>query len=121
VLAEEPDTGIITYGNTTIRHDDKSDVVIKVDFDFTMSILAHNILRLFALDLTGYQQLNAQTLYNKFLSNSGVVDILPDHVNVKLNKKRTLPAILTAMQQFQGKTLRLWDNHSVTFAGDTRS
>lgn len=29
-------------------------MVIKVDFDLTMSILAHNILRLLAMDLPGY-------------------------------------------------------------------
>ena len=96
-------------------------MVIKVDFDLTMSILAHNILRLFALDLTGYEHLTAQTLYNKFLSNGGVVEISSRHVTVKLNKKRTLPVILTAMEQFQGTKIRLWGKRVVTFAGDTRS
>tara|TARA_B100001971_G_C18230344_1_gene563488 strand:+ start:321 stop:2060 length:1740 start_codon:yes stop_codon:yes gene_type:complete len=98
-----------------------SSVVIKVDFDLTISILAHNILRLFALDLTGYEHLSAQTLYNKFLANSGMVEISPGHVAVKLNKKRTLPVVLTAMEQFQGMKIRLWGNRTVTFAGDTRS
>ena len=39
-----------------------------------MSILAHNLLRLFAQDLSGYEHQSAPTLYNKFLANSGVVD-----------------------------------------------
>ncbi len=33
VLAQDPDSGIITYGDTNIRHKDKSDVVIEfLDF-----------------------------------------------------------------------------------------
>lgn len=98
-----------------------SSVVIKVDFDLTMSILAHNLLRLFAQDLQGYEHQTAQTLYNKFLANWGTVEISPQQVAFKLNKKRNLPLLLTAMEQFQGKRIRLWGNRAVTFAGDTRS
>ncbi len=39
-----------------------SSMVIKVDFDLTMSILAHNILRLFAMDFTGYSHNSDYTL-----------------------------------------------------------
>ena len=98
-----------------------SSVVIKVDFDLTMSILAHNLLRLFAQDLSGYEHQTAPTLYNKFLANSGVVAITPEQVVVKLNKKRTLPVLLMAMAPFQGHRIRLWGNRTATFAGDTRS
>ena len=34
-----------------------SSMVIKVDFDLTMSILTHNLLRLFAMDLPGYSHI----------------------------------------------------------------
>jgi len=64
-----------------------SSVVIKVDFDLTMSILAHNLLRLFAQDLPGYEHQTAPTLYKKFIANAGSVEITPRQVTVKLNKK----------------------------------
>ncbi len=98
-----------------------SSIVIKVDFDLTMSILAHNLLRLFAQDLRGYEHQTAPTLYNKFLANSGVVEITSEQIAVKLHKKRTLPVLLTAMTPFQGQRIRLWDNRTATFTGDTRS
>jgi hypothetical protein len=98
-----------------------SSIVIKVDFDLTMSILAHNLLRLFAQDLRGYEYQSAPTLYNKFLANSGVVEITSEQVAVKLHKKRALPVLLTAMTPFQGQRIRLWGNRIATFAGDTRS
>ena len=36
-------------------------MVIKVDFDLTMTILAHNMYRLFALDLQRYAHLSDET------------------------------------------------------------
>ena len=42
-------------------------MVIKVDFDITMSILASNIYRLFALDLDRYAHLSVQSLFEKFI------------------------------------------------------
>ena len=45
-------------------------MVIKVDFDLTMTILAHNLYRLLALDLIGYENNTSATLYEKFIYNS---------------------------------------------------
>lgn len=96
-------------------------MVIKVDFDLTMSILAHNLLRLFAMDLPGYSHDTDNTLYTKFLSTSGSVQIESDHITVKLKKKRNLPLLLTAMEQFQNKRLPILGKKRLVFAGDTRS
>ncbi len=98
-----------------------SSMVIKVDFDLTMSILAHNLLRLFAMDLPGYSHDTDNTLYNKFLSTSGSVKIESDNITVKLKKKRNLPALLTAMEQFQNKRLAILGKKRLVFVGDTRS
>ena len=46
-----------------------SSMVIKVDFDLTMSLLAHNLYRLLALDLEGYSHLNATSIFEKFICN----------------------------------------------------
>lgn len=64
-----------------------SSVVIKVDFDFTMTILAHNILRLFAADLPGYSHNTAITLYEKFLQNGGFIEL--DNEDVIISLKET--------------------------------
>lgn len=44
-----------------------SSLVIKVDFDLTMTILAHNLLRLLAADLPGYTPLPPLALFTRFL------------------------------------------------------
>ncbi len=57
-------------------------MVIKVDFDLTMSILAHNLICLFARDLPGYSHSTDFTLFNKFLSMSGSVEIKSDEIEL---------------------------------------
>jgi len=40
--------------------------VIKVDFDLTMTILAHNIYRLFAMELERYPAMSDEKIYELF-------------------------------------------------------
>jgi len=70
-----------------------SGIVVKVDFDLTMTILAHNLYRLLALELPGYSHNTATSLYDKFIDNYGNVEIESDSINVKMNRKRTLPLL----------------------------
>lgn len=78
-----------------------SSMVVKVDFDLTMTILAHNLYRLLAKDLPGYTTLEAQSLYEKFIDNSGYVEIDKKETRVFLKKKRNLPALLSSMDNHQ--------------------
>ena len=98
-----------------------SSMVIKVDFDLTMSVLAHNLLRLFAMDLSGFSHNADFTLYNKFLSMSGSVEINPYQILVKMKKKRNLPALLTAIDQFKDTPIAFLGGRRLIITGDTRS
>lgn len=98
-----------------------SSMVIKVDFDLAMSVLAHNILRLFAMDLPGYSHNTDFSLFNKFLSMSGTVEIKSDEILAKMKKKRNLPALLAAMEPFQNKAISILGNRKLIFTGDTTS
>jgi hypothetical protein len=98
-----------------------SSMVIKVDFDFTMSILAHNLYRLLAADLPGYSHATAQSLFNRDILNSGQVRIDQSAVTVLLRKKRHLPALLTAMRQFQDLKISFLHHKILCFAGASHS
>ena len=74
-----------------------SSMVIKVDFDLTMTILANNLYRLLANDLPGFQNNTAQTLYEKFICNDGYVICNNNQIKVELKKKRNLPLILETL------------------------
>ena len=96
-------------------------MVIKVDFDLTMSILTHNLLRIFAMDLIGYSHNADYTLFNKFLSNTGTVKISSEQIEIKMKKKRNLPVLLTAMEPFKKMNIDFLGNRNLIFNGDTTS
>ncbi len=96
-------------------------MVIKVDFDLTITILSHNLLRLLAVDLVGYHSRTSVSLYNQFLRNSGHVEVVSEEIKVYLNKKRHLPTLLTAMEKFQNTSLDTHQGLRIKFFGETRS
>jgi hypothetical protein len=70
-----------------------SGIVVKVDFDLIMTILAHNLYRLLASELPGYSHNRAQSLYDTFIDNYGEVEVGSDVITVKMNRKRSLPLL----------------------------
>jgi len=98
-----------------------SSMVIKVDFDLTMSILAHNLYRIFALDLERYEHLTSQSIYDKFISNQGDVQIEDTKIIVNLKKKRNLPLILETMKKNSEVTYSWLDGKKLQFEGATYS
>ena len=62
-----------------------SGIVVKVDFDLTMTILAHNLYRLLASGLSGYSHNRAQSLYDTFIDNYGEVEVGRDVITIKMN------------------------------------
>jgi hypothetical protein len=98
-----------------------SSMVIKVDFDLTMSILANNLYRLLALQLERYEHLSIQSLYDKFVLNGADVIIQKDAITVQLKKKRNLPLILEVMQTFSRQKYPWLNGKNVIFEGATYS
>jgi hypothetical protein len=76
-----------------------SGIVIKVDFDLTMTILAHNLYRLLASKLPGYSHCRAQTLFDSFIDNYGDVIVDADEITVKMNRKRSLPLLRESLPE----------------------
>ena len=74
-----------------------SDIVIKVDFDLTMTILAHNLYRLLANEIPGYEHCTAKTIFNKITDCMGDIDINESSIDVKLFLKRTTPLLLESL------------------------
>ena len=98
-----------------------SSMVIKVDFDLTMSILANNLYRLLARELDRYEHLSVQSLYDKFVLNGADVVIKDKTISVQLKKKRTLPLILETMQKYSRIKYPWLNNMNVVFEGASYS
>ena len=97
-------------------------MVIKVDFDLAMTVLAYNLLRLLALDLPpGYQQLAPRSLYERLLCNGADIALTSDRCTVSLKKKRDLPALLEALKSVGTPAIPWLGNRQIIFQGASRS
>lgn len=70
-----------------------SSIVVKVDFDLCISLLAHNLYRVLARSLSGFENCMVPTLYRKFLENGATVQIQGNKATVQLKKKTHLPIL----------------------------
>lgn len=98
-----------------------SSMVIKVDFDLVMTILAHNIYRLYARDLDRYTHLSDERVYEKFIAVQGKVSIEHNEIIVDLKKRRDLPLILETMRAYKDLRYEFLQNRKLVFTGATSS
>jgi len=98
-----------------------SSMVIKVDFDLTMSILAFNLFRLFALETDRYKNSTSTKLYESILLNSADITTNKNEIVVSLKKKRMLPVCLEIMQKNQDENFQWLGNKKLIFKGATYS
>lgn len=92
-----------------------SSMVIKVDFDLVMTLVAHNLYRLFALGLDRYSYLSDERIYEKFIQNNGSIEIGDTDITIELKKKRDLPQTLDLMAQYNDFQYPWMDNKKITF------
>ncbi|MFA4937609.1 MAG: hypothetical protein WC575_05000 [Patescibacteria group bacterium] len=71
-----------------------SSIVVKVDFDLTLTLLAHNLYKVLAKKLHGFEHCTVDTVSRKFLENGAAVTIKDDDVRIALKKKTHLPILL---------------------------
>jgi len=98
-----------------------SGIVIKVDFDLTLTILAHNLYRLLAMNLKGYSHYAPVTLYNQFIDNFGDIVVKDKVVTVKLNRKRSLPLLLEALPGLADFTYEWIGGKHISFVPNTHT
>jgi AraC-like DNA-binding protein len=92
-----------------------SSMVIKVDFDLVMTILAHNLYRLLAMSFERYKHLSDEQIYQKFIANSGDINIEEREIIIDLKKKRELPALLNFFKNQTQNNYPWMDNKKVLF------
>ena len=98
-----------------------SSMVIKVDFDLAMTVLAHNLYRLLALQLPpGFQHYTASTLFEKLLCTAADVTLDPTRCLIALKKNRNLPALLETLDQLPAEPIPWLGNRHLVFSGATR-
>ena len=99
-----------------------SSMVINVDFDFAITVVAYSRYRFLALDLPpGHQRLTARTIFAKMLSTGAEVQLAPDRCTVPLKKKRNLPALLQTLHAQEPVRIPWLGDRKIQFQRATRS
>ncbi len=92
-----------------------SSIVVKVDFDLTMTIAAHNFYRIMAQKLTGFEKEISSSLNTKFFANGGQFTVDNDIIVVEMKKKRHLPVLIDAIEDYQDVPIPWLDNRKLVF------
>ena len=99
-----------------------SSMVIKVDFDLAITVLAYNLSRLLARDLPpGYRHRTPQTLFESLLATGADINLEKHRCTVSLRKKRNLPALLEALDTVSPEPVPWLGNRVLAFNGATRT
>ncbi|MFX0141955.1 MAG: transposase, partial [Candidatus Hodarchaeota archaeon] len=64
-----------------------SSIVVKVDFDLTMTVIANTLYRLLAFKLIGFENCTAKEIYRKFIENAAIVKFDGQNIFIELLKK----------------------------------
>ena len=91
-----------------------SSIVVKVDFDLTLSLLAHNLFRELTQKIPGFERCTVATIARDVLQNGAIVSIKNRAITVHLKKKTHLPALFEAPWMKQVSTLS-WMKASIAF------
>lgn len=91
-----------------------SSIVIKVDFDLTMSLLAHNLYKKLSSGLPGFEKCTVSSIYRRFIENGAHIIIEDNTISVLLKKKTHLP-ILFELPWMQEETRLSWLDASIRF------
>jgi hypothetical protein len=97
-----------------------SSIVIKVDFDLTLSLLAHNLYKKLCAHLPGFEACTVSTIARKFVTNGARITIENKTITVHLKKKTHLP-ILFEIPWLKTKTSLPWLGMNIQFTTDTVS
>jgi transposase len=92
-----------------------SSIVVKVDFDLTMTIAAHNFYRVMARELSGFDNETSASLNSKFFNNGGRFKIQDDSIIVEMKKKRHLQILMDSLLKYKHVKIPWLDNRNLFF------
>jgi hypothetical protein len=92
-----------------------SQVPLAIDLDTTLSVIADNIYRHFAMRLSGYQTATPDTIFRHFIKTPGQLHITPNRVEVRLEPRTRTPVLLDADYHNRHAEVPWWGNRQLTY------
>lgn len=100
-----------------------SSIVIKVDFDLTMTLAAHTLYKLFIKKIEGFGDRKAKTIHRDFIRNYSRFEINEEDkiIKITMNKKSHFPLIID-QEWFKNETIIPWlDGFKLKFSVNNSS
>lgn len=97
-----------------------SSIVVKVDFDLTLTVLAHNLYRYLGSQIARHENDTVQSLHRRFIEGKAKVIIEGKKASVILGKRSHSP-LLFEMPEMQQKTKLSWHGFEIGYAIDASS
>ncbi len=97
-----------------------SSIVVKVDFDLTLTLLAHNLYRSLAAKIKRHEKCTAQTLHRRFIEGRASIKISGKKAKITLSKRAHSP-LLFEIPWMKKKTKLSWIDLEVNFTIGTSS
>ena len=95
-----------------------SSIVVKIDFDLTMTLVAHTLYKLFIKKIEGFGDRKAKTVHRDFIRNHSKFEISEEKklIKITMNKKSHFPLIIDQEWFKNDTTISLLDDYKVRFA-----
>jgi transposase len=93
-----------------------SSVPLNVDLDTTLTVVAGNLYRLFARDLTRYQTATPDTIWRHFLDDPGTLHVTDRGVTCALKLRSHHPQLIDAGYAHRETPIPWWNNRTLRFS-----
>jgi hypothetical protein len=95
-----------------------SEVRLNVDLDTTVTVIANGCYRWLGTQLRGYEDMGAKKLYRRFVETGGTVEIHPDCIQVKFDRRSHNPVLREAVLDKEFLPVTWLGNRTVKFTFD---
>lgn len=92
-----------------------SPVVVKVDFDIAMTLIANTLYKILAGKTKWFKKATPKTLSRNFIDNKTNIEIKENSVKIKFSKKNYNPVIMDWINSLDEIKIPWWENKTLIF------
>jgi len=93
-----------------------SPVVVKVDFDIAMTLIANTLYKIFSSQIRLYEKAKAKTLFRNFIEGEAEMTLTPEVVRVHFEKKSHNPLIMDWVKTLSPIPIPWMGNRCIEFS-----
>ena len=92
-----------------------SSVVVTVDFDVAMTLIANSLFKYFAGQFKYYEKSKPKMIFRNFIEGRAQISIDQESICITAEKKNTNPMIKKILSTYQGIPIPWWNSKKLTF------